>query len=85
MGDATNMIFMAVGNNHGANALVILAQIAGIRQNNVDAMHAIAGEGKATVNQHQVIAILKHTGIFANLMQSPQGNHAESGLLSPRR
>ena len=44
-------------------------------------MHAIAGEGKAAIHQHQVIAVFKNASIFADLMQTAEGNHPQGGLL----
>ena len=81
MGNATDVIFMAVGDDHAANPLLVFAQIAGVGQHHVDAMHAIAGEGKTAIHQHQVIAVFKNAGIFADLMQTAEGNHPQGGLL----
>jgi hypothetical protein len=33
-------------------------------------MHAIAWESKARINKHQVVAVFKNTGVFANFMQT---------------
>ena len=74
VGNATDMVFMAVGNDHAANALLILPQITGIWQHHIYPMHAIAWESKARINKHQVVAVFKNTGVFANFMQSSQGN-----------
>ena len=81
VGNATDVIFMAVGHDHAANPLLVFAQIAGIGQHHVDAMHAIAGEGEAAIHQHQVIAVFKNAGVFADLMQTTEGNHPQGGLL----
>jgi glycosyltransferase involved in cell wall biosynthesis len=74
VGDAADMVFMAVGNDHAADALLILPQISGIRQHHIDPMHAIAWESEARIHKHQVVAIFKNTGVFTDFMQSPEGN-----------
>jgi len=82
VGDATDVIFMTVGHDHAADALLVLTQKARVGQHHIDAVHAIAGKGQAGIHQHQVIAVLEHTGVLADLMQSPEGNHTQTGLLS---
>ena len=80
VGNAPDVIFMAVGHDHAANPLLVFAQIAGVGQHHVDAMHAIAGEGETAIHQHQVIAIFKNAGVFTNLMQTAEGNDPQDGL-----
>ena len=33
------------------------------------------------VHQHQIVAVLEHTGVLADLMQTPQRNHLQAGFL----
>ena len=80
VGNATDVIFMAVGNDHAANPLLVFAQIAGVGQHHVDAMHAIAGEGETAIHQHQVIAVLEDAGVLADFMQAAEGDHPKGGL-----
>ena len=82
VGNATDVIFMAVGDDHASNALLVFAQEAGVREHNVDAMHAIAGKRQAGIHQHQVVAVLEHTGVLADLMQTAKGNHPQAGLVT---
>jgi hypothetical protein len=60
---------------------VIFPQIAGVGQHHIHAMHAIAGERQAGVNEHEVVSVFKDACVFTNLMQSPKGDHAKGGLL----
>jgi hypothetical protein len=80
MGYAADVVFVAVGNDHAPDPLLVLAQIAGIGQNNIYPMHAIAWEGQAGIHQHQIIAILEYTGVLADFMQSAQGDDPQAGL-----
>ena len=81
VGNATDVIFVTVGHDHAADALLVLAQVAGVGHHDVDAVHAITGEGQAGIHQHDVVAVLEHTGVLTNFMQAPQGDHAQMGLL----
>ena len=71
-----------MGHDHAADTLLIFLQITRIRHNNIDAMHAITGKGKAGIHQHDVVAIFKNAGIFADLMQAAQRNHTECRTIS---
>jgi len=71
MGDTTNMILMAMGDDHAADSLLVLAQVTGIWQDNIHAMHSIAWESETTIDKHDVIAILEDTSILADFMQPP--------------
>ena len=82
VGDATDVVFMTVGDDHPADALLVLPQKTGVRQNHIHAVHAIAWEGQTGIHQHQIVAVLEHTGVLTDFMQSPQGNHPETRLLS---
>ena len=75
------MVFMTVGHDHAANALLVFAQEAGVRHHHVHPVHAIAGEGQTGVNQNQVVAEFKNTGVLSDLMQTTQRDHPQGGLL----
>ena len=81
MGNPTDVVFMAMGHDHAANAFLVLTQKAGVGQNHVHTMHSITGEGQSGIHQHQVVAVLEHTSVLADLMQTPQGDNPEAGLL----
>ena len=81
MGDATDVVFMTMGDDHAADPLLVLAQEAGVGQHHIHPVHAVAGEGQTGIHQHQVIAVLEHTGVLADLVQTTQGNHPKAGLL----
>ncbi len=84
MGDATDVVLMPMGDDHAPDPLLVLAQEAGVRQHHIHAMHAVAGESEAGIHQHQVIAVLEHTGVLADLVQAAEGDHPQAGLLAFR-
>ena len=75
MGNPTDVVFMAMGHDHPANAFLVLTQKAGIGQNHVHTMHSVTGKRQSGIHQHQVVAVLEHAGVFADLMQTTQGDH----------
>ena len=81
VGNATDVIFVTVGHDHAANPLLVFLEIAGIRHHHIDAMHAITGEGQSGIHQHDVVAVLEHAGVLADLVQAAQGNYPQVGLL----
>ena len=81
VGDATDVVFMTVGDDHAANALLVFAQEAGVRHHDIHPVHAVAGESQTGVNQNQVVAEFKNTGVLSDLVQAAQGDHPQGGLL----
>ena len=77
VGNATDVVLVTVGHDHAADALLVFAQIAGVGHHHVDAMHAITGEGQAGIHQHDVVAVLEHTGVLTDLVQAPEGDHPQ--------
>ena len=76
--NAADVIFVAVGDHHAADALLVLPQVAGVGHDDVDAVHAIAGEGKAGIHEHQLIAVFEDAGVLADLVQAAQGNDPQA-------
>ena len=81
MGNATDVILMTMGDDHSPDALLVLPQKARIREHDIDTVHAIAGKSQTSVNEHQIISVLEHTGVLADLMQTTKGNHPQAGLV----
>ncbi|MFN9912643.1 MAG: hypothetical protein ACK53L_08665, partial [Pirellulaceae bacterium] len=61
--------------------LLVLTKIAGVGQNDIDTVHAIAWEGQSSVDKHDVINILEYTGVLADFVKASQGDHTQSGSL----
>ena len=80
VGNATDVIFMPVGHDHAADPFLVLAQVAGVGQNHIHAVHAIAGEGQTAIHQHQVIAVFEDAGVLADFVEAAEGDHPEGGL-----
>ena len=79
--DAADVIFVAVGDDHAADALLVLAQIAGVGHHHIDAVHAVAGEGETGIDEHQLIAVFEDAGVLADLVQAAQRNDAQALVL----
>ena len=82
VGDATDVVFMTVGDDHAANALLVLTQEAGVRHHHVHPVHAVAGEGQTGINQNQVVAEFKNARVLSDLVQATQRDDPQGGLLS---
>ena len=79
--NATDVVLVTVGHDHSADALLVLLEVAGVGHHDVHAVHPIAGEGEARIHEHDVVAVLEHAGVLADLVQATQGNHPQVGLL----
>ena len=82
VGDSTDVIFMTMGDDHAADPLLVLPQKGGVRQHNIHAVHPFGGEGESAIHQHQIIAVFEDAGVLADLMQTAEGNHPKTRLLS---
>ena len=80
VGNATDVIFVTVGHDHAADAILVFLEIAGIRHHHVDAVHAVAGEGQTGIHQHDVVAVFEHASVLTDLVQAAERNHTQAGL-----
>ena len=81
VGNTTDVVLVTVGHDHAADALLVLLEIAGVGHHDVHTVHAITGEGQAGIHEHDVVAVLEHTGVLADLVQATEGDHPQVGLL----
>ena len=72
--NAADVIFMAVGDNHPLDFVLVFTQIGHVRQHNINAVHSITREGQTRIQQHNFVAVFKHAGVFADFVQSAEGN-----------
>ena len=77
--DAADMVLMAVGDDHAADAVAVLLQIGEIRDDQIDAEHIAVGERHTAVNDHDIALALKHGEVLADLVET-----AEEGDLDRR-
>ena len=70
IGNASNMIFMAMRQEHTAYLVLILDKICHICNNQINTVHFIIREAKAAVNDDDVLAVFQHGHIFSDLVQT---------------
>ena len=69
------MVLVAVGDEQAPDPGLVLHEIAHIGDDEVDAVHVVAGKGQAAVHHDHLAAVLIHGHVLADLVESPQGNN----------
>ena len=82
IGKRADVIFMSVRDHKALHLLLILYQVADVRNNLIDTWHIIVREGHTAVHDNNRIVILDRGDIHADLIQSSQRNN--SNFLSRR-
>src|SRR5260370_36934449 len=67
-----DMVFVAVRNEDTANVLLLVAQIARIGNNKIDAEHLLVGEHYSGINNDDVVTILYDHHILSDFPQASQ-------------
>ncbi len=83
--NSTDVIFMTMGHDHAANPTLVFTQEAGVGHHYIHPVHPVTGECQTGIHKHQIVAVLEHAGVLADLMQATQWNHSETGLLGFRK
>src|SRR5436305_7660003 len=65
-----DMVFVAVRNEDTANVLLLVAQIARIGNNKIDAEHLLVGEHHSGIDNDDVVTILYDHHILSDLPQT---------------
>ena len=74
IGNAADVVLVAVCQKHAADLFLILDQIRHVRDDKVDAVHVVLGESEATVDDNDILAVFENGHIFADLIKAPKGN-----------
>ena len=74
VGDRADVVLVTVGDEKTADAVFVFDEIADIGDHAVDAVHIVAGEGHAAVNDDDLAAVLVHGHVLADLVQTAKGN-----------
>ena len=91
VGQGANVVLMPVGEKDPPDLVLVLDQIAHVRDDHVHAIHIIVGKAHAHVHDDNIVAILIDGEVFADLIESAQGNdfqffcHNNSFFLKFRR
>ena len=80
VGHGADMVLVAVGDDEALQLLPVLLQIGHVRDHHVDARHIVVREGKAAVDDHDVLSVFQERHILSDLAQSPQGDELQFGL-----
>ena len=74
VGQGANVVLMPVGEKDPPDLVLVLDQIAHVRDDHVHAIHIIVGKAHAHVHDDNIVAILIDGEVFADLIESAQGN-----------
>ena len=72
VGHRADVILVAVGEEVAANLLLVLLQIADVRDHQIHAWHVLAREDGAQIHHNDVVLILQYRQVFTNLAQAAQ-------------
>ena len=72
VGDGTDVILVAVGDDHAPEPVLIVDQIGKVGDDEIHAVHILVGEGHAAVNDDHILAILQDGAVLADLIQTAQ-------------
>ena len=74
VGDGADVVLVAVGDEEAADAALILDEVGHVRDDAVNAVHIVPGEGHAAVHNDDLAAVLIGGHVFADLIQTAQGD-----------
>ena len=74
VGDGADVIFVAVGDEHTPQFLLILHQIGKIRDHQIHAVHIFIGETQTAVYHDHILAVFQNGNVFADLIQAAKGD-----------
>ena len=76
-GQGSDVVFVTMRENNGANALAVLNQIGNFRNNNIDAEKFGLGKHQARVNDDDVVAPAHGHAVHSELAQAAQGDNVQ--------
>ena len=74
IGQGADVVLMSVGDKDAPNLLLVLNEIADIRDDYVDAVHIVVGKAHAAVHHHDVAAVLVNREVLADLVEAAKRN-----------
>ena len=79
--EATNVILMAVGDDHADNFVAAVDDVLGVRQDDIDAVLGLIREHQAAVDDEDSLAVLDGHHVLADFAKTPEGDDAEVRVL----
>ena len=74
IGDRADVVLVPVGDEQTADALLVLDEIAYVRNDAVHAVHVLVGERHAAVDDDDLAGVFIDGHVLADLVQTPKGN-----------
>ena len=81
IGRRADVVLMAVGQKHAADAVLVLDEIGYVGNDQIHAQHVLFGEDGAAVHDQHILAVFHHGDILAKFVYAAQRNNAELLLL----
>ncbi len=72
IGDGSDVVLVAVGDEDAPDLALVLDQIAHIRDDHVDAVHIVIREPHSAVHDHDVVPVLVDGQVFPDFIQTAQ-------------
>ena len=80
IGDGSDVILVAVGDDHTADAVAVLLQIGHVGDHQIHTGHLVlVGEADAAVDDDDVLTILYYGHVLAHLVETAQGDDPQLG------
>ena len=73
------MVLVRVRDEERPDVLAALLEIGHVGHDEVDAEHLLVGEHQAAVDDHDVVAVLEHVHVLADLAHAAERQDAERG------
>ena len=77
VGERADVVFMAVRQDDAAHLLQAFHDVAGVGDDDVDAVHLARGKHEAGIDDQQILVRFQHEHVLANFAQAAQRNHPE--------
>ena len=74
VGDGTNVVFVAVCDEHAAKLLCVLDKIRKIGDYKINTVHVFIWESNATVYDNHILTIFQDCNVLANLIKTAKRN-----------
>ena len=74
VGGGADMVFMAVGQKHPADAILVLDQVGHVGNDQIHAQHIFLRENGTAVHYQHILAVFHHGDVFAEFVHAAQRN-----------
>ena len=75
VGQRPDVVLVSVGDKDAPNLILVLNQVAHVRNDHIDAVHVVVRKAHAHVHHDDVAAVLVDGEVLANLVQTAEGNN----------